>query len=110
MLYQELFGSSDRLVVGKKALAAVVFGFVYSRGGFGDSRGGTFYIISMGVPGALALTGLLELATGRPFEELADRWDAMPAWKKGVVGISTVLAAAVVIFGPLLLYGWIRDG
>ncbi|MEO1321089.1 MAG: hypothetical protein AAFV30_11075 [Pseudomonadota bacterium] len=80
---------------------------VYRQGDFGDSRGGTFYIIVMGVPGALALSGLLEILTGRSFMQLASAWDALAPWKRGVYGVLVVLAAAVIIFGGQLLLGWL---
>ncbi|MDJ0653782.1 MAG: hypothetical protein QNJ40_06500 [Xanthomonadales bacterium] len=97
-------------LLGGAAIYAVLFAFIFSRGGFGDSRGGTFYIITIGAPGALALLGLMELVTGHPFQRLADAWDAMPGWKQAVLGLATVLAAVVIVFGPLLLYAWVRDG
>ncbi len=94
-------------LAGGLLIYAAIWLYVYKQGGFGDSRGGTFYIITMGAPGALALSGLLELMTGRPFNELADSWDALAPWKRGVYGTIIVAAAAVLIFGGLLLVGWL---
>lgn len=84
--------------------------WVFNQGGFGDSRGGTFYIVTMGVPGALLLIGVVELITNAPFVHLASRWDELKPWKRGVYGTLIVVAAIVLIFGSLLLYGWVRDG
>ena len=95
-----------KLVAGLLLYAAVWI-YVYRQGGFGDSRGGTFYIIVMGAPGALALLGLLEVVTGRSFKGLAARWDQLEPWKRGVYGTIVVIAAATVIFGSLLLIGWL---
>ena len=94
-------------LAGGLLLYAAVWLSVYKQGGFGDSRGGTFYIITMGVPGALALSGLLELVTGQTFTRFAARWDQLEPWKRGVYGTITVIAAATVIFGSLLLIGWL---
>ncbi len=94
-------------LVGGLLLYAAVWIYVYRQGGFSDSRGGTFYIIVMGAPGALALLGLLEVVTGRSFRGLAVRWDQLEPWKRGVFGSIIVIAAATVIFGGLLLIGWL---
>ncbi len=94
-------------LVGGLVFYAAVWLYVYRQGGFGDSRGGTFYIIVMGVPGALALSGLLELITGHSFTRFAARWDQLEPWKRGVYGTITVIAAATLIFGSLLLIGWL---
>ena len=94
-------------LAGGLLMYAAVWLFVFRNGGFGDLRGGTFFIIVMGAPGALALIGLVEVATGRSFKRLADRWDELPAWKRGVYGTLVVVAAATLIFGGLLLVGWL---
>ncbi len=94
-------------LAGGLLLYAAVWLYVFRQGGFGDSRGGTFYIIVMGVPGALALSGLLEVVTGRSFTGLAASWDQLEPWKRGVYGAITIFAAAAVIFGSLLLIGWL---
>ncbi len=86
---------------------AAVWLYVFRQGGFGDSRGGTFYIIVRGAPGALALSGLLEIVTGRSFTGLAAHWDELAPWKRGVYGTTIVVAAATLIFGGLLLIGWL---
>lgn len=84
---------------------------LFRQGGFGEGRGGTFYIITMAAPGGLALIGLVELYTGKSFNDLAARWDALPGWKQAVIAMATVLGAIVLIFGPLLLIGWLTyDG
>ena len=94
-------------VAGGLFMYAAVWLYVYRLGGFGDSRGGTFYIIVMGAPGALALSGLLEIVTGRSFTGLAADWDELAPWKRGVYGTTIVVAAATLIFGGLLLIGWL---
>lgn len=94
-------------LAGGLLLYAAVWLYVYRQGGFGDSRGGTFYIIVMGVPGALALSGLPEIITGRSFTELATDWDNLAAWKRGVYGTLIVIAVAILVFGGLLLIGWL---
>lgn len=91
-------------------LFATIWTYVYSQGDLGESRGGIYSVVGMGAPGALAIVGLVELLTNRSFWEFSDRWDALPGWKRGVFGVIAVLAAAVAIFGPLLLFLWVRDG
>jgi hypothetical protein len=49
-------------------------------------------------PIAWGLAGVLQFATGVPFEELSSRWDGLPGWKRGVIGI-TVFAASLVALG-----------
>ncbi len=93
-------------LAGGLLLYAAIWLYVYRQGGFGDSRGGTFYIIVMGLPGAVALIGLLEIVTGHSFTRYAARWDELEPWKRGAYGMITVIAAATLIFGSLLLIGW----
>ena len=48
-------------------------------------------------PIAWGLAGVLQLATGVPFEELSGKWDGLPGWKRGVIGISVFVAGLVAL-------------
>ena len=54
-------------------------------------------MILFALPGAYAVSGLIELITGVRFVEFARRWDELKAWQRGVIGASIVLAASLVI-------------
>jgi len=49
--------------------------------------------IGLLLPGAYALAGLVEFATGIPFIELARRWDSLKGWQRGVFGAFIVIVA-----------------
>ncbi|MES2594479.1 MAG: hypothetical protein V4662_04035 [Verrucomicrobiota bacterium] len=54
-------------------------------------------LIPLGLPGAYALAGLIEVITGMPFLEVALRWDQLKGWQRGALGTLIVLIAATVI-------------
>lgn len=54
----------------------------------------------------MALVGAIELSFGVPFLSLSAKWDALSGRQHGLLGTAIVLAAAVLIFGTLLLVGW----
>ena len=94
-----------KIIGGGLAYTLVWYG-VFQQGDFGESRGGTFYIIAMGAPGALALVGLVEAATGTSFTKLEEWWNNLKGWQRFLYGMSIVIAFAVLLFGSLLLYGY----
>jgi hypothetical protein len=60
-------------------------------------------LIAIGIPGALALTGFLELLTGHPFLSLASEWDQLAGWQRGILGmLVAALALTVALFGMVL--------
>jgi hypothetical protein len=59
-------------------------------------------MIPFAVPGAYALTGLIEGITGITFLECARRWDELKGWQRGVFGTFIVLVGGSVV---LLLFG-----
>ncbi len=89
------------------ALFAAFFLAVMERGDFLGIGGGVFAMIGIGAPGALALVGAIELAFDVPFLMLSKKWDALSGLQRGLLGTAIVIAAAVLIFGPLLLVGWL---
>lgn len=46
----------------------------------------TLYGPGWGLPGALAMIGVVKLFTGVPFTQTSDRWNRMPQWKQTVLG------------------------
>jgi hypothetical protein len=51
----------------------------------------------LGLPLLPLLIGLVELVSGRHFDELARRWDDLRGWQRGVLGLVIVALATVVI-------------
>ena len=45
------------------------------------------------IPAGLAISGLVQAATGIPFSELSTRWDTIKPWQRGVYGISLLLVS-----------------
>jgi len=62
-------------------------------------------LIVVGIPGALALTGFLELLTGHPFMSLASKWDQLAGWQRGVLGMLVVALAFAAAACGLVLFG-----
>jgi hypothetical protein len=65
--------------------------------GFELAAGG---LIACGISVAVFLAGLIELATNRPISELADGWEDLEGWQRGLFG--TVI---VIVFIALLMTG-----
>jgi len=62
------------------------------------------------LPGAIALTGLLELVSGVPFSEWAQRWDSLAGWQRGVLGVLIVAAALAAILALMILVAYLLYG
>ena len=54
-------------------------------------------MIPFALPGAYALSGLIELVTGVSFLEFARRWDALKGWQRGIFGTFIVAIALFLI-------------
>jgi len=54
-------------------------------------------MIPFALPGAYALSGLIELITGVDFFEFARRWDELKGWQRGIFGTFIVLVAGLLI-------------
>jgi hypothetical protein len=54
-------------------------------------------MIPFALPGAYALSGLVEFITGISFLEFARRWDELKGWQRGVFGTFIVLVAGFLI-------------
>ncbi len=54
-------------------------------------------MIPFALPGAYALSGLVEFVTGISFFEFAARWDELKGWQRGIFGTFIVIVAMLVI-------------
>jgi hypothetical protein len=62
-------------------------------------------LVVVGIPGAFARAGLLEVISGHPFMTLASRWDQLAGWQRGVLGMIVVALAFVLMMCGLVLFG-----
>ena len=62
-------------------------------------------LVAVGLPGAFALTGFLELLTGHPFLSLASKWDDLAGWQRGILGTLVAALAFGVALCALVLFG-----
>lgn len=92
-----------KLMIG--AAGAIVIGVVFyliSRTGYAPT---SFALIPFALPGAYALIGILEIIVGVPFVDLADRWDDLAGWQRGILGTLVVaMAIAAAVGGMALTY------
>jgi|GEM_PF-3907398 len=62
------------------------------------ATGGSIMLITVGMPGAAAMVGLVELVTGKPIRELEEVWAGFDWWHKLILGLLFVgVGAAFVI-------------
>ncbi|EDY18556.1 hypothetical protein CfE428DRAFT_3941 [Chthoniobacter flavus Ellin428] len=54
-------------------------------------------MIPFALPGAYALSGLIEFLTGVSFLEFARRWDELKGWQRGIFGTFIVIIALFLI-------------
>lgn len=64
-----------------------------------------FAMIPLATPAAWGLAGLLEVVTGLPFTGIAQKWDDLAGWQRGVLGLLVVALAFVVMMGAIVLFG-----
>ncbi|WP_306524323.1 hypothetical protein [Dokdonella sp.] len=92
-----------RFVIG--SLGAVLVGvlvyFVHLQG-FAPS---SFAMIPLAIPGAYALMGIVEMVSGTDFFEIAQKWDDLDGWQRGVLGTLVVILAFAALFAGLVLFG-----
>jgi hypothetical protein len=88
-----LFGSAGALF-----LALAYGGYLLKRAGWEHVPW------EVAIPAGFALSGAVQAITGVPFTQLAERWDSLRGWQRGVLGIALIVAvfalfmAAVVTF------------
>jgi hypothetical protein len=63
-----------------------------------------FRIIIPAIPGAFALSGLVEFVTGTPITRVASHWDALAGWQRGVLGLLVVALAFVLMMVGVVLF------
>lgn len=56
-----------------------------------------FMLIPAAVPFVYFCMCMIELLTGRPYQQLAGAWMALKGWQRGVIGLLIVLAAVFLI-------------
>lgn len=90
-----------KLILGSAGMA-LIFGIVYfiRLQGFAPT---SLAMIPLALPGAYGLSGLLELVAGVPFTGIAEKWDDLAGWQRGVLGtLAVILAFVLLIFGMVL--------
>jgi hypothetical protein len=63
----------------------------------GYMPGNPFMLIPAGIPFVYVCIGLIELLTGRPYQQLADAWMALKGWQRGIIGTLIVLGGGFLI-------------
>jgi hypothetical protein len=89
-----------KFVAGSLVFAAIVNYFM----SHGLGTGNPFKIIGPAIPGAFALTGLVEMTAGVPITEVSSAWDALAGWQRGVLGILVVALAFVLMMAAVVLF------
>ena len=68
---------------------------------FGTYRGPLGPAVGVAAMGAVGLVGLIELSTGIRFTEWSRRWNDLPGWKRGVLGLLVSGLAFAALLGIL---------
>jgi hypothetical protein len=66
-------------------------------------------LAAFALPGAYALSGLVEIVTGISFMQFARRWDDLKGWQRGVFGTFIVLLAGMVIILGVGFFAFISN-
>ncbi|HET9862385.1 MAG TPA: hypothetical protein VFP37_03020 [Steroidobacteraceae bacterium] len=91
-------------VIGGGVLVVIIC-LTVLKGGLGDpAHGGPFKLIVLGVPGAIALAGLIELVTGTQFQKVAGAWDELAGWQRGVLGTLIVTVAFLLMIAGVVAF------
>ncbi len=61
------------------------------------TRGWHLQGYGIGIPGAIALVGLVQLVSGVPFGKLATQWDSLKGWQRGILGTAIVIGAFLIL-------------
>lgn len=56
-----------------------------------------FALVPAAIPFVYCWIGVVELLTGRPYQQLADAWMALKGWQRGLIGTFIVLVAGFLI-------------
>jgi uncharacterized membrane protein YagU involved in acid resistance len=88
--------------VRQRALKKIGIGAVLTAAWLGlvlvlSGRGYTFWGPGVGLPCVFFLMGLVELVFGRSFGALAQEWEELEGWQRGIYGLIVVVIATCVI-------------
>ena len=75
----------------------------------GETPGGPLAPFFMAATGGFAAAGLLQAITGTPFSEMSEKWNALERWQRGLYGLLVFISGLVLLFGGLMLYGWMTS-
>jgi hypothetical protein len=56
-----------------------------------------FAVVTGLAPVAWLLAGVLEIVTGVPFSEMAQKWDDLAGWQRGAIGISVFVDGLILL-------------
>lgn len=88
-------------LLGGALVFALILSYFMSHG---LGTGNPFKIIGPAIPGAFALTGLVEMTVGMPITEVSSAWDELAGWQRGVLGILVVVLAFVLMMAGVALF------
>lgn len=94
---------ATKLLIGSLGMAAVwlLVHFARSKGFVPSSL---VAMIPLAIPGVYALIGLLEIIAGVPFVEIAEKWDSLAGWQRGVLGLFIVVCAFAAAIVAMVLF------
>ncbi len=83
----------------------IVFQYIYNNGlnAPQGGRAGIGYLISIGIPGAVVLAGILQVITGSHFSEMEAWWSNLADWQRAFLGLFTIILALCILFGGIVL-------
>lgn len=67
------------------------------------SSGNPMLLIGAATPWVLAAVGLLEMGTGVSFLRVAEAWDALRGWQRGVLCVLALVAVIMMLMGVAAL-------
>jgi hypothetical protein len=68
------------------------------------AKGYEIYGVGWGIPGAYALSGLIQAVTGVPFTQISEQWDELEGWQRGVLGVIVVCVAIAIFMAGVALF------
>jgi hypothetical protein len=80
-------------ILGCLGMAVLFIGIAFA----GYMPGNPFMLIPAAIPFVYFCVGIVELLTGRPYQQLAEAWMALRGWQRGVIGTLIVLVAGFLI-------------
>lgn len=85
-------------LIGGGLLSLIFFAVLDPVDGSSRSR-----ILLTSIPVVVMFVGLIEVVTGSPIQHVADKWDSLQGWQRGVLGIVIVISFfALCLLGMML--------